>query len=87
MTVWAHEASRRWNGAWVGGAGPFACVVNYRKGKSVTLFRTLREAEAHKRRLDTIQPEKALWTTTEIVNLKTVRTHHRIGTTTTRGQR
>ena len=86
MTGWAYEASRRWNGAWIGGAGPFACVVNYRKGRSVTLFRTLREAEAHKRRLDAIQVEKALWTMTEIVNLKAERTQ-RVGTKTTRGQR
>ena len=60
MTVWAHEASRRWSSAWIGGAGPFACAVSYRKVTSITLFRTLREAEAHKRRLDAIQPEKAL---------------------------
>ena len=86
MTVWAPEASRRWSSAWIGGAGPFACVVNYRKGASVTLFRTLRAAEAHKRRLDAIQPEKALWTTTAIVNLKDARTQ-RVGTMTTRGQR
>ena len=86
MTVWAHVASRRWSSAWIDGAGSFACVVNYRKGRSVTLFRTLREAEAHKRRLDAIQPEKALWTTTAIVNLEDARTQ-RVGTTTTRGQR
>ena len=45
MTVWTHEASRRWSSAWIGGAGPFACVVNYRKGTSITLFRTLREGK------------------------------------------
>jgi hypothetical protein len=72
MTTWTYEASRRWNGAWIGGAGPYACVVSYIKGTSVTLFRKLGEAEAHKRRLDAIQPEKRRWRSTELVNLKQV---------------
>jgi hypothetical protein len=85
MTTWTYEASRRWNGAWIGGVGQFAVAVEYRKGKSITLFRTSREAAAHKRRLDAIQPEKKYWKTTEIVNLKAIR-NQRMAITTT-GQR
>jgi hypothetical protein len=73
MTIWEYEASRRWKSAWIGGAGPFACVVIYVKGASVTLFGKSTEAEAHKRRLDAIQPARKRWRTTEIVNLREMR--------------
>jgi len=75
MGIWEQEASRRWKSAWIGGSGPVACVVNYVKGNgtSVTLFRKPGDAQAHKHRLDAVQPEKKRWKSTEIVNLKEMR--------------
>ena len=58
MSIWAQEAGRRWKSVWIGGSGPYACAVKYLKGTSVMLFRKSSEAEAHKRRLDSIAPEK-----------------------------
>ena len=40
------------------------------KATSVMLFKKSSEAEAHKRRLDSIQSEKKRWKSTEIINLK-----------------
>ena len=46
MAIWQQEANRRWKSAWIGGTGPFACVVAYhRKETSVTLFRKSSEAK------------------------------------------
>ena len=45
----------------MGGAGPFACVVVYGKATSVMLFQKSSDAEAHKRRLDSIQSDKKRW--------------------------
>jgi hypothetical protein len=75
MGIWEQEAQRSWKTAWIGGAGPFACVVRYTntKATSVTLFNKSSDAEAHKHRLDAIQPEKKRWRSAEIVNLKEVR--------------
>ena len=81
MGVWEQEASRRWKSAWIGGSGPFACVVAYRKGTSVTLFRKSDDAQAHKHRLDAIQLEKRRWRSTEIVNLAEVRVQRTAATT------
>ena len=85
MTIWEQEASRRWKSAWIGGSGPFACAVVYGKATSVMLFKKSSEAEAHKRRLDSIQSDKKRWKSTEIVDLKNLRAE-RTKTTTT-GQR
>jgi hypothetical protein len=75
MGIWEQEAQRGWKTAWIGGAGPFACVVRYTntKATSVTLFKKSSDAQAHKRRLDAIQPETKRWRAAEIVNLKEVR--------------
>jgi hypothetical protein len=73
MGTWEQEASRRWKTAWISGSGPFACVVAYGKATSVTLFRKSTDAQAHKHRLDTLQPEKGRWKSTELVNLTEVR--------------
>jgi hypothetical protein len=85
MSKWTSEASRRWNGAWIGGEGPFACLVSYGKGASVTLFKKFSEAEAHKRRLDFLQPKGMRWRSTEILNLKEMR--EKRTEATTRGRR
>jgi hypothetical protein len=63
-------AQLRWPKAWIGGAGPIACVVTYLKRTSVTLFKTKREANKLKKRLDAIAPEKKRWTQTEVIDLK-----------------
>ena len=84
MGVWEHEASRRWKSAWIGGSGPFACVVVYGKGTSVTLFRKSSDAQAHKRRLDVIQPEKRRWRSTELINLNELRAERTKATTGSR---
>jgi hypothetical protein len=81
MGIWEREASRRWKGAWIGGSGPFACVVAYGKGTSVTLFRKSSDAQAHKNRLDTLQPEKSRWRSTELVNLTEARAQRTVATT------
>lgn len=81
MGVWEQVASRRWKNAWIGGSGPFACVVAYGMGTSVTLFRKSSDAQAHKRRLDGIQPEKRRWRSTEMVNLAEMRAQRTAATT------
>jgi hypothetical protein len=57
----------------------------YFKGTSVTLFKKADQAEAHRRRLDAVQPEKRRWRSTEIVNLREVRAQRTAATT--RGRR
>jgi hypothetical protein len=84
MGIWEQEAQRSWKTGWIGGAGPFACVVKYHKGTSVTLFKKSNEAEAHKLRLDAIQPDKKRWRSTEIVNLTEVRAQRTAAITTGR---
>jgi hypothetical protein len=86
MAKWEQEASRRWKSAWVGGSGPFACVVVYgKKATSIMLFKKASDADAHKRRLDSIQSDKKRWKSTEIVSLKNLRTERT--EISTKGQR
>jgi hypothetical protein len=85
MAIWQQEANRRWKTAWIGGAGQFACAGSFVVRHHVTLFRKSSEAEAHKHRLDALQPEKKRWTSTEVIDLKQLRAS---GTrTTTLGRR